>query len=50
MMTFTDHLQALRVDVLGAGTDESSLFHTARELAGDAAMTVDWIVEGYLAF
>src|SRR2546428_4222188 len=47
--SFTDQLQAIRVDVLGAGTDGSSLFHTARELASDAAMTVDWVVEGYLA-
>jgi hypothetical protein len=49
MTSFAAQLQALRVDVLRAGADRSSLFHTARELAGDAAMTVDWVVEGYLA-
>jgi hypothetical protein len=49
MTTFTDQLQAMRVDLLGTGADGSSLFHTARELTSDTAITVDWVVEGYLA-
>ena len=44
-----EQLQAIRAEVLRAGADGSPLFHTARELASDPAMTVDWIVEGYLA-